>query len=192
MGEPHLHFWMRVLKGRVAHWNTKKPLRLGMNAITTSTSNCRMTWHWAECQCCDENSPRAVELTLKDSLWGVKMTPNTQDGNFLLHLNKLTSSSQRSPDVQHTNQYNPGSEGSMHFLFTKAPCTSYIPFFSLILMVIWKIWVASIFFYQARYWSPPSSTLSKMHGQNKEVVLCCTKLGSHSWMALRSALMPSF
>lgn len=116
-----------------------------MNSITTSTSNCRVTWHWAECQCCDENSPRAVELTLIDSLWGVKMTSNTQDGNFLLHLNKPTFSSQCSPNVQHINQYYPGLECSMHFNFTKAPCTSYVPFFSLILMVIWKIWVASIF-----------------------------------------------
>lgn len=56
------------------------------------------------------------------------MTPNTQDGSFLLHLNKSTFSTRCLCDVQHINQSNPDSEGNMHFVFAKPPCLSFISF----------------------------------------------------------------
>lgn len=151
-----------------------------------------MTWRWTQRHCCDRSIPRALGLTLADSLQGVEMTPNTQDGSFLLHLNKLTFSTQCFPDFQHAYQSNPGSEGNMHLVFAKLLASPLLPLLILTLLVIWEIWTAGIFFHQARYWSLHPQ-LSKKHGQrNKKVVLCCTMLGSHPWAVLRSALMPSF
>lgn len=177
----------------MAQWIIKKLHRLGINAITASAWNCRITWHWAECYCRYKNLLRALELTWADSLQGVEMTPNTQDGNFLLHMSKSTLSTQCFPDVQYAKQSNPGSERNMHFVFAKPPCFFFISFTRFDSagdggnLSCWH------FLPLGYILVPPPSTLSKMHGwSNKKAILCCTMQGSHPWTALKFALMPSF
>lgn len=92
------------------------------------------------------------------------MTPNTQDGSFLLHMNKSTFSTQCFPNVQYTNQSNPGSEGNMHFVFAKPPCFFFISFTHFDSagdggkLSCWH------FLPSGYVLVPPPSTLSKMHG----------------------------
>jgi len=106
------------------------------------------------------------------------MTPSTQDGVFLLHLNKSAFSTQCFPDVQHASQYNPGSEGNMHLVFAKPPCLSFILFTYFDSaggnMSGWH------FLPSGQILVPPLSALSKMHDQSsKQAILCCTKLVPH-------------
>lgn len=155
----------------------KNLLRLGINVITASTWKCRMTWHRTEWNFCDKNLPRALELTLADSLQGVEIIPCRERPASLVFSWCPTCCLVQ---VQR--------ETCILFL----PCLLSPPLFLLLiltLMVKWENWVTGIFFCQTRYWSfhPQLSPKCVVRA-----VLCCKMLGSHPWTALRSALMPSF
>lgn len=107
----------------------------------------------------------------------MEMTWNTQDGSFLLHLNKTTISTTFWTTISVFLMSNmPVSPIWIHrkicIFLLPSFLASHLFIFLLTLLVTWEIWVTGIFFHQARCWSLQHQISSKFMERTAKKEFC--------------------